>query len=82
MDGVFSSLAIGSSHIHASVQAIKKESFPRSTGAGQTGTIMQKNRNLERNLVNKKAMFLAIRLPFVLFSSALFGCTAGNMQKL
>lgn len=60
----FSGLAIGSSCTHASAEAIKKESFPRTTGAGQTGVIMQKNRNLERNLVNKKAMFLAIQFAF------------------
>lgn len=33
---------------------------------------MQKNRNLERNPVNKKAMFLAILLPLVLCFSQLY----------
>lgn len=45
----FSSLVIGNSYIQASVEAIIKDSFPRTTGAQQIGAIMQKNRNLEKN---------------------------------
>lgn len=41
---------------------------------------MQKNRSLERNLVNKKAMFLAIRLPFVL-CAFFFSQLYLNMQR-
>lgn len=35
---------------------------------------MQKNRNLERNPVNKKVMFLAISLPLALWFFVLFCC--------
>lgn len=62
----FFRLVFGNSNIHVSVEAIKKESFPRTTGAQQIGVIMQKNRNLDRNPENKKAMFPAILLPLTL----------------
>lgn len=62
----FFSLVIGNSNTHVSVEAIKKESFPRTTGAQQIGAIMQKNRNLERSTENIKAMFLATLSPLAL----------------
>lgn len=71
----FFSLVIGNSSTHVSVEAIKKESFPRTTGAQQIGAIMQKNRNLERSTENIEAMFLATLSPLALgfFFLALFG---------
>jgi hypothetical protein len=71
----FFSLVIGNSNTHVSVEAIKKESFPRTTGAQQIGAIMQKNRNLERNPENIKAMFLATLSPLtqcLFFSSSIW----------
>lgn len=71
----FFSLVIGNSNTHVSVEAIKKESFPRTTGAQQIGAIMQKNRNLERSTENIKAMFLATLSPLALgffFSSSIW----------
>lgn len=62
----FFSLVIGNSNTRVSVEAIKKESFPRTTGAQQIGAIMQKNRNLERSTENIKAMFLATLSPLAL----------------
>jgi hypothetical protein len=76
----FFSLVIGKTYIHVSVESIKKESFPRTTGAQQIGVIMQKNRNLERNPENEKAMFLAILLLLIhSFFSSIWIC---NMKKL
>lgn len=72
----FFTLVIGNSSTQVSVEAIKKESFPRTTGAQQIGAIMQKNRNLERNPKNIKAMFLATLSPLTqcfFFFPALFG---------